>query len=675
MREVLPFLVVGLTAGSLYGLAALGLVLTYRTSGVFNFAHGALGAGAAYLFFTLHWTWGWPWPLAILVAVTLFGVVAGIIVERLTRSLVEARVATIIVATIGLLLFIQGFLYWRYGVERRVSPDFLPTGTALTIEGVNVSWAQLINFGVGIASLVGLYVLLHRTRLGMAMRGVVSSPDLLGLSGTSPAGVRIASWAIGSSFAALTGILITPSILGMDAFLLSALVVQAFGAVAIGRFTSLPWTYAGGLFIGALAAISAKYLTKPPLTGLPNVIPFLVLIVVMLVTPKRKLPAGTGRFAGAAARRPSALPKPVKIGAALAGAALLLAIPELVDTRISVYTSGLALVILFLSLSLLTRVSGQISLAHAAFAGVGAATFSKLAAPVHGTGQFGGLGEDTHGGVPWLVALIGAGLITAMVGALLALPAMRLSGVYLALATFGFSQLMDNVVFQSWLMFGGSQGTLAGLRAPRPHLGSLDPQDPKVWYYIVLAAVAVCCLALVMLRRSRLGRFLRAIADSPTALTTLGLGINVTRVLVFSVSAFFAGIAGALFAMQIGRVNYISFPAVNSLLYLAVLTVTGAVSGYVTSAFLAAFFLAVMPSYLTSVTFEVQSMLFGGVAVLAALITDRRNAAGAVTLARLRAWVAGAAAGAEERRGSSSPVRARQSEISVSTGERVAVEA
>jgi branched-subunit amino acid ABC-type transport system permease component len=670
VTEVLPFLVVGLTAGSLYGLAALGLVLTYRTSGVFNFAHGALGAGAAYLFFTLHWTWGWPWPLAVLVSVALFGGVAGVILERLTRALVEARVATIIVATIGLLLFIQGFLYWRYGVERRVSPDFLPTGTVLTIEGVNVSWAQVINFGVGIASLVGLYLLLHRTRLGIAMRGVVASPDLLGLAGTSPAGVRIASWAIGSSFAALTGILITPSILGMDAFLLSALVVQAFGAVAIGRFTSLPWTYVGGLFIGALAAISAKYLTKPPLTGLPNVIPFLVLIVVMLVTPKRKLPPGTGRFAGAATRKPWAVARPVRLMAFGGAAVVLLAIPELVDTRISVYTSGLALVILFLSLSLLTRISGQISLAHAAFAGVGAATFSKLAAPVSGTGQFGGLGGDTEGGVPWLVALIGAGLITAAVGALLALPAMRLSGVYLALATFGFSQLMDNVVFQSWLMFGGSQGTLAGLRAPRPYLGSLNPEDPKTWYYLVLAVVAVCCLALVMVRRSRLGRFLRAIADSPTALTTLGLGINVTRVLVFSVSAFFAGIAGALFAMQIGRVNYISFPAVNSLLYLAILTVTGAVSGYVTSAFLAAFFLAVMPSYLTSVTFEVQSMLFGGVAVLAALISDRAGVASAVS-ARVRGWMSRAAAGAEERRGAGSPVRAREAELQ----ERVAVDA
>ena len=660
MRQLLPFLVVGFTAGSLYGLAALGLVLTYRTSGVFNFAHGALGAGAAYFFFTLHWTWGWPWPVAVIVSVALFGGVAGVIVERLTRSLVDARVATIIVATIGLLLFIQGFLYWRYGVERRVSPDFLPTGTAFVIEGVNVSWAQVINFGVGVASLVGLYLLLHRTRLGIAMRGVVASPDLLGLSGTSPAGVRIASWAIGSSFAALTGILITPSILGMDAFLLSALVVQAFGAVAIGRFTSLPWTYVGGLSIGALAAISAKYLTKPPLTGLPNVIPFLVLIVVMLVTPKRKLPSGSGRFAGEAFRRRLPVGRPVRSVMTAGGVIVLVLIPKLVDTRLPVYTSALALAVLLLSLSLLTRVSGQISLAHAAFAGVGAATFSKLAAPVHGTGQFGGLGTDTHGGVPWLVALIGAGLVTAAVGALLALPAMRLAGIYLALATFGFSQLMDNVVFQSWLMFGGSQGTLAGLRAPRPSIGGLNAQNPETWYYIVLAVVGVCCAALVVVRRSRLGRFLRAIADSPTALTTLGLGVNVTRVLVFAVSAFFAGIAGALFAMQIGRVNYISFPAVNSLLYLAILTVTGAVSGYVTSAFLAAFFLAVMPSYLTSITFEIQSMLFGGIAVAAALVSDRVGV-GTSLRAGLGEWVGRAATQAERRRGEGvGPARARQ---------------
>ena len=83
MSALVPFLVIGITTGSLYGLAGVGLVLTYRTSGIFNFAHGALAAAAAYLFFTLHFTWHWPWPLAAVVAIGVFGAVTGVILERI----------------------------------------------------------------------------------------------------------------------------------------------------------------------------------------------------------------------------------------------------------------------------------------------------------------------------------------------------------------------------------------------------------------------------------------------------------------------------------------------------------------------------------------------------------------------------------------------------------------
>jgi branched-subunit amino acid ABC-type transport system permease component len=664
MRALLPFIVIGLSTGSLYGLAGLGLVLTYRTSGVFNFAHGALGAGAAYLFFTLHWTWGWPWPVALVLAVTVFGALAGTIIERITSGLGDARTATIMVATIGLLLFIDGLLYWAYGVNRRLSPDFLPTGTVFVVTGVKVTWAQVINFFVGVASLGGLYAFLRRTRLGVAMRGVVAAPELLAMTGTSPAAVRIASWIIGSSFAALTGILIAPSILGMDAFLLTALVVQAFGAVAVGRFTSLPLTYVGGLAVGVLSAVATKYFTKAPLTGLPNVIPFLVLVVVMLVTPTRKLPVGAGRLAGER-RRGWRLPVPVSVTGGVVGAVVLLAIPKLVGTRVPVYTAGLAFVIVFLSLSLLTRVSGQISLAHAAFMGVGAAMFSHLAAPLPkssgtslgqvGGGSLGGLGHVGKG-MPWLLALLVAGLIAGAVGALLALPAMRLSGVYLALATLGFSLLMDNVVFLTKPLFGQTVSSLQGLPAPRPSFGPIHGTDTD-FYYVVLAAVVLTAALLVAVRRSRLGRFLRAIADSPTALTSMGLGVNVTRVIVFTTSAFFAGVGGALWAMQVRRVNYISFPSINSLLYLAILIVAASVSGFVTSAFLAAFMLVVMPTYLTSVTFEYQSMLFGAVAVAAALAADRRIGWSSLA-ARAKARLDRALESSNERR-LHSPVRAR----------------
>jgi ABC-type branched-subunit amino acid transport system permease subunit len=437
------------------------------------------------------------------------------------------------------------------------------------------------------------------------MRAVVADPNLLALTGTDAARVRIAAWVIGSAFAALTGILIAPT-LSLNAGLLSALVVQAFGAVAIGRFSSLPLTYTGGLVIGVSAALATKYLAgKAVLGGIPAVIPFLVLIAVMLVTPARHLPRGVERQDGSRPerRRPSLK---LTAPAYTIGAVLLVTVPSVVGARLPVYTTALVFVILFLSLSLLTQVSGQISLAHAAFAGVGAASFSRF---------------TVGGGYPWLVGLLAAGLVTGLVGVVLALPSMRLSGLYLALATFGFGLLMENVVFQTSILFGNEAD---GLRGLHPQFGPINARSDTAYYYVVLAAVAVSCAALVALRRARLGRFLRALADSPTALTTVGLGVNVTRVIVFATSAFFAGVAGALFIVQAGRVSSVTFGSINSLLYLAALTVAGAFGGFVIPAFVAGALLFIMPSYLTSMTLEVQSMLFGGTALLAALLSGGR---------------------------------------------------
>jgi ABC-type branched-subunit amino acid transport system permease subunit len=423
----------------------------------------------------------------------------------------------------------------------------------------------------------------------------------------NPVPVRRASWIIGCSFAALTGILIAPT-LGADAFLLSALVVQAFGAVAIGRFSSLPMTYAGGLIVGILAALAQKQFgATPPWNGLPSVVPFLVLIAVMLATPSRKLPKGAGRFTGAVMRR-STLPLQVRAGLTVVAVGGLLIVPKVVGPRLPVFTAALIFSILFLSLATLTRMSGQISLAHAAFAGVGAATFGHLVG---------------NSGWPWLIGLVAAGVVTGGVGALLALPAMRLSGIYLALATFGFSLLMDNVLFNTKLLFGAVTGAGVGIRGPKPQFGPISGDSTTDFYFVVLAVVAASCVMLLLMRQAQLGRFFRAMADSPTALTTMGLGINVTRLIAFVVSAFFAGIAGALYIVSIGTATPVSFPATNSLLYLAVLTVAGAMSGYLTSAFVAAALLIVVPSYV-SLSPDVQSMMFGAVAVIACLISDGR---------------------------------------------------
>ncbi len=147
MSTFLPFIVVGIVTGSLYGLAALGLVLTYKTTGVFNFAHGAIAAAAAFLFYQLHDQWHVPWPVALIGCVAVFGPVVGIAVELLARRLSQVRPELEVVATVGLLLFVQGFLQWHFGARTRIFPDFLPRA-GVTVSGVHIRGSQMIDVAV-----------------------------------------------------------------------------------------------------------------------------------------------------------------------------------------------------------------------------------------------------------------------------------------------------------------------------------------------------------------------------------------------------------------------------------------------------------------------------------------------------------------------------------------------
>ena len=262
------------------------------------------------------------------------------------------------------------------------------------------------------------------------------------------------------------------------------------------------------------------------------------------------------------------------------------------------YINGAIFVIVFVSLSLLVWTSGQMSLCHAAFAALGASTFAHL---------------TTGLGLPWFVALVGAGLAVVPLGALVAVPAIRLSGVYLALATFGFGILTQRVLYGTGVMFG----SVDLRRAPRPDFAH---SDTGFYYVVVGIAVALCLLVTVVLR-TRLGRLLRALGDSPVALTTNGLGVNLTRLLVFCLSAFLAGTAGALFIAATGQGGGRGFPALNSLLWLTVLVICG--SQVVWSSAAAAVLLAVAPSYLPSDLVQHQALFFGIFATLAAVVAAR----------------------------------------------------
>jgi branched-subunit amino acid ABC-type transport system permease component len=629
MKTLMPFIVVGLVNGSIYAIAGLGLVLTYKTSGIFNFAHGAVAAAVAYAFYELRTRNNVPWPIALLLCMLVIGPAIGLFLERLAARLGTTAVATKIMATLGLLVVIQQLAINRYGGQTRAVDQFLPTDRFRVFD-VNIEVGQAIIVVIALGAACGLSFFFKKARLGRAMRGVVDNPELVELTGTNATAVRRWAWCIGSSFAGISGVLLAPTI-GLDANILTLLVVQAFGAAAVGFFTSLPLTYLGGLVIGLGAALSTKYVGDINwLGGLPPSLPFVVLFAVLVLAPRRRLV----QISVERPRRPveqRRMPPAVKRGGLAALVLVTVAIPHIVGTRTLTYAGALVYVIIFLSLALLERTSGQVSLAHLGFAAVGASAFSHFASTA---------------GIPWVPAVLLAALVTVPVGALIAIPALRLSGIYLALATFGFGLLLEYLAFQRSFMFGGGNSALL---APRPSFARSD----AAYYYIVVVFVVAVAALVAIVHRSRLGRLLRGMSDSPVALTTYGVNITVVKVAVFSISAFLAGLGGALYGPVTGRATPASFRAFASLMLVVVLGLQGAVAEH-RAALGAAITLIVVPAYVTRPSYqEWFPVLFGVAAILVALM-DARDANKPV-LPRASALAA--------RRAERTPVTARLEEV------------
>ena len=420
-----------------------------------------------------------------------------------------------------------------YGRSGDLFPSYFPTST-IKVGGVYVGWDQIIVALVALTTTMLLYVFFKRSRSGAAMRAVVDNADLLDLGGISPVTVRRWSCVIGCSFAVLSGALIAPS-LNLDAFVLTLLVVQSFGAAAIGYFSNLPLTYAGGLLIGVVAALATKYsIDYTWLTGLPASVPFIALFLVLVLMPRALLVDRRNLRPRPRRVRRAAAPFQITTGAVLL--IVLVLVPQFAGTRLITYTDALTYVVLFLSLGLLVKTSGQVSLCHVTFAAIGASGFSHV----------------THGSsVPWLVGVLLAGLVCVPVGAIVSIPAIRLSGTYLALATLGFGIFVERMLFTTSWMFG--TGINNSLVMRRPSLSWLDVKGDEGYYYVVLAFVVVIAAIVIALHHSRLGRLLRGLGDSPTALSTQGASINTTRVLVFCISAFIAGISGAARWLDLSR--------------------------------------------------------------------------------------------------------------------------
>ncbi len=552
MTDWLPFLISGLVVGSIFAIAALGLVVTYRTTGLFSFAHGATGMAVAYGFHQLRVEADLPTWLAFVLALGVIAPVLGIVIERLLfRGIEKTAQATKVVITMALLIVLQGGAVAIFGANpKRVEP-FLPTST-FRVADVNVGWDQVIIVVVGLAVLGALGLFFRSSRTGTAMRALVDDRELVQSAGFSANRLSSLTWALGGVTAGLAGILFSP-LLGLDSAILTLLVVQAYAAAILGRLVSLPRTYVGALALGLAGSLSLKAFASRPtlLNGLRPSIPFIFLFLALVLARR-----GTLRELGSSApwtgtvRAASSSWWPLLV-------VLLPATVLLSETR--VFSLGFALVIAcaFLSMVVLTGTSGLISLTQAGLVGAGAFSYLHL----------------VNEGVPFLVALVLAGLIVVPLGVAIAVPALRLSGLFLALATFGFGQLIDGLLFGSWTWFSGGSD---GLRASRPSV--LETDRAYVAFIVVVLAVLVAGMG--QLRRTGLGRTLLALRDSPAAADALGVDPLWPRVAIFSISAFIAGVAGGLYAGLLEGAGATFFTTFTSLLWLTIAVVGGIQSAY-----------------------------------------------------------------------------------------------
>lgn len=520
-----PFVVSGVDDGSIYALAALGLVLTYKTSGIFNFAIGAQAAASGYVFYTFRNVAHLPWPVAALFAMALVGLLGSLLLERIAYWLTDAPPVMKVVATIGLLVALQSLLVGVYGQATVEFQAFLPS-KGLHIGSVNVLGSQMIDLAIAVATTLGLFVFFKRTRSGVAMQAVVDNPQLLASDGISPTTVRRTAWAIGSCFVSISGMLIAPE-LGIDVNTMLLLYIAAFGAAALGAFSSLPATFFGAIGIGiAMSIASFKFGSSSDIVvaGLYEQLPFLVVVAALLLIPRSRLiDRGSIRIRRFKPTARLPLPWAVPFGVALVSAGI--AVPVIVGAAyVSQYATALSFAVILGSLGLLLWTSGQISLCQMAFAAVGATTFSHAQAA----------------GWPWFLALAAAAVVAIPVGALVAIPSFRLSGIYLAVATFGAGLLFQNLIYRTFLMFGSG----SALTVTRPDFARTD----RGYYYVVLAVAVFCAIIILAIGRSRLGRLMRGLADSPVALDAHGTDTRIVRLYVFCISAFIAAVGGALLA-------------------------------------------------------------------------------------------------------------------------------
>jgi branched-subunit amino acid ABC-type transport system permease component/ABC-type branched-subunit amino acid transport system ATPase component len=561
---MVSIVIVGLVTGGIYALSALGLVTIFRGSRVLNFALGAFAAWGGYSFAYLRDEQGWATALALTIVIggaALCGALIYLVVIRPIRHRPDMQK---IVMTLGLQAALTSGLIIAFGTQIKSVEPFFPTDNVRFL-GTNVGVDQLLVLATALALASVLAVWSARGRLALASRALADNEPGVEMLGYSPHLLGALNWAIGSMLAAIAGVLLAPTI-GLAPTSLGVLIVPALTAAVIGRFESYGWAVAGGLILGTTQAIVTRYIGS----GWSTLVPVAMVLIALLA-----------RQSGAS-NRPSA-PSTLSLSRELAPANLLflflfavvLVVGDAVWANAAIISMCFG--ILALSIVVITGYGNQISLAQMTIAGLAGLVCVHL---------------YIDASLPFLLMPVIGALIGAVLGVAIGIPALRLSGVNLAVLTIAVSLTVEALVFNS--SAGWITGGTGGLIVPSVTVLGKDVTallEPASYGWVVLGWLTIAAIVVIALRRSRFGRTLMAVRANERVAAATGINVARVKTLTFALSAALAGVAGVLLVFATSVVTLqTGYGYSDSIALLVIVALAGATSvrGGLTAALLPA---------------------------------------------------------------------------------------
>jgi branched-chain amino acid transport system permease protein len=535
-------LIKGAVIGGLYSLIALGIALVYRANRIINFAQGDMGGVPASLAVLLIAVSHWSYFAAIPVGL-LSGVVLGVLIEFVViRRFAKAPRMVLTVATIAVAqILIIGEIGMPKAFGRQLPPQIFPSpfNVSFGIGPVRFQGNDVLAMAVIPLVIAGLTWFLNRTHIGVAVRACAESADRASLLGVPVKRVNLVVWAV-AALLATVGVILRAGVVGLPigtALGLSVL-LRTLTAAVIGRMEKMPTIVGASILLGVIEQAAVWH------TGNSDVVDLVLFVVILvgLLVQRRQLATRAQEAALStwiAMREVRPVPPELarlpgvtwaRRGVLAAVAGMVLVIPYLLGEAKTELGSFLAAyLIIALSLLVLTGWTNQISLGHFAFVAVGSVT---------------GAWMTLHWRVDLVAQMALAGLLGAVVAVAIGIPALRIRGLFLAVATLAFTFAASSYFFNSDHFHWMPNQFQAIPRLPLFGRVSLDTTDR--YYYFSYAVLLVCILAVTGMRRSRVGRILVATRENERGVQAYGVNVTRAKLLAFAVSGFLAAVAGVL---------------------------------------------------------------------------------------------------------------------------------